>query len=129
MSREPSLKQKAVAKNLLENVGKPIGKAMLEAGYSPAMAKNPDHLTKSKGWAELMEQYLPDDKVLKVVNDAFEANKVISSHSEPDYMTPDHPTRLKAAELSSKLKGKLIDKSQVDAKINVYFDPSLKQDE
>lgn len=56
-------KQKKVAKILLENIGTPVSKAMIEAGYSPTMAKNPQVLTESKAWPELMAEYLPDDKV------------------------------------------------------------------
>lgn len=56
-------KQKKVAKILLENKGKPVSIAMLEAGYPPATAKNPQQLTNSQGWQELMAEYLPDDEI------------------------------------------------------------------
>lgn len=100
-------KQKAVAKDLLENVGKPVGQAMLDAGYSPATAKNPDHLTESKGWQELMDQYLPDLDVLEAHKQGLKATKIFSSHTEPDKEVPDHPTRLKAVELAYRVKKKL----------------------
>ncbi|MEK7498140.1 MAG: hypothetical protein AAB656_04455 [Patescibacteria group bacterium] len=54
-----TLKQKLVASKMSENGGN-IGKAMIAAGYSPATAKTPQKLTKSKGWLELMETVLPD---------------------------------------------------------------------
>ena len=56
-----TIKQRKTAEDLLENVGKPIGKAMLDNGYSKSTSENPDHLTKSKGWNELMDKYLSDD--------------------------------------------------------------------
>lgn len=56
-------KQKKVAKIILENVGKPVSTAMLEAGYSPSMAKNPQVLTNTKAWAQLMAEYLPDHSI------------------------------------------------------------------
>ena len=47
----------------MENNGKPVSIAMLEAGYPPATAKNPQQLTQSKGWQELMAEYLPDAEI------------------------------------------------------------------
>lgn len=36
---------------------------MAEADYSPAMAKNPQKLTSSKGWKELVDEYLSDKEL------------------------------------------------------------------
>lgn len=58
-------KQKLVASKLQETAGS-VSKAMKLAGYSPASAKDPQRLTRSKGWQQLMEKYLPDDKLLQV---------------------------------------------------------------
>lgn len=38
-----------------------VSKAMAQAGYPPASSKNPQDLTQSKGWQELMAEYLPDE--------------------------------------------------------------------
>ncbi|TSA58173.1 hypothetical protein D4R42_00230 [bacterium] len=43
----------------LENGGN-ISKAMKEVGYSKATSKNPKRLTETKGWKQLMDEYLPD---------------------------------------------------------------------
>jgi hypothetical protein len=55
-------KQKQVFKKMVENVGKgkpvKMGELMLEANYSPAMARNPQKLTTSKNWQELVKTYL-----------------------------------------------------------------------
>jgi len=98
-------KQKVAASKIVENGGN-ISKAMIEAGYSPATAKTPQKLTKSKGWKALVEKYLPDDKLLIKHEEALEAMKVITSHTEPDYEVPDHTTRLKAVDMAYKIKGK-----------------------
>ncbi len=58
-------KQKLVAKKILENRGMSISKAMREAGYSPATAKNPSNLTNSLGWNELMNKYISEEALLK----------------------------------------------------------------
>jgi len=56
---KPTIKQKKAIKNVVENGGN-VSKAMRDAGYSPATAKNPSKLTDTAAWAELMETYLPD---------------------------------------------------------------------
>lgn len=58
-------KQKLAASKLQETAGN-VSKAMKLAGYSDASAKDPQRLTRSKGWQELMEKYLPDKRLLKV---------------------------------------------------------------
>lgn len=58
-------KQKLAASKLVENGGN-IGGAMVAAGYSPATAKTPKKLTKSKGWSELMKEVLPDDSLVHI---------------------------------------------------------------
>ncbi len=58
-------KQKKVLKKLLENTGKSVSKAMRESGYAKGTAKNPQQLTRSKGWNELMEDFIPDKKLME----------------------------------------------------------------
>ena len=78
---------------------------MRQVGYSPATAKHPSaKLTRSKGWNELLEIYLPDDKLLKVHDEALGATKWNDFTGERE---PDHPTRLKAVDLGYKVKGRL----------------------
>lgn len=115
----PTIKQKAVASRIAENHGN-LGKTMLEAGYSPNTAKKPENLTESKGWAELMEEYLPDDLILKAHKDALTAMRI---HGTNDNFieVEDHPVRLKAAELSYKLRGRLVEKAQIDGKLEVVI--------
>lgn len=129
-----TLKQKAVKKDLLENVGKPIGRAMLDAGYSPATAKNPDHLTESKGWAEIMEEALPDSLLSQVHMEGLTANKQLSakiimlggkgdanSQTDDFIEVPDYPTRHKYLETAYKIKGRMVDKAQIDGKLEVIL--------
>lgn len=112
-----TIKQKRVALDILENPGKPVSQAMLDAGYSPAHAKNPDDLTKSKGWQQLMNEYLPDEKLLQVAQDGLEAmkpigasilvdknGKVIKAEDEGAIEVVDHFVRHKYLETGLKLK-------------------------
>ena len=91
----------------------PIGQAMREAGYSESTSKTPERLTESKGWAELMEKYLPDPDVLEVHKQGLKANKIITSHTEPDYEYPDHAIRMKAVEMAYRVKNKLQGQVQI----------------
>lgn len=76
-------RQLLVVKKLSENVrkkkgqkGMSIGKIMREAGYSPETSKKPYRLTRSKGFQQLLEEYLPDDMIAKAHQDLFNAHKV-----------------------------------------------------
>lgn len=102
-----TLKQKAVAKKVVENGGIAISKAMIEAGYSPNTAKTPEKLTESKGWKELMDTLLPDEKLLERHAEGLDATKIHTSHTEPDREVIDYPTRAKYIELGYKVKNKL----------------------
>lgn len=99
----PTLKQQTAIEKAVENGGN-ISRAMLDSGYSPATAKTPQKLTESKAWQELMEEHLPDDKILIKHEEALEANKWNDFTGERE---PDHQVRLKAVDLAYKLKGKI----------------------
>jgi len=70
-----TFKQKLVASKVVDN--RTIEQAMVEAGYSPKTAST--NLTQSKGWQELMDKYLPDEKIMQKVDEGLEATKVISA--------------------------------------------------
>lgn len=108
-----TLKQKLALKALSENVGMPIGKAMKVAGYTAATSKTPARLTATKGWAELLEEFLPDSKIIKALDEGIVATKWRGSFTEPDKKVEDFAVRAKYAELALKVKGKLIDKQEV----------------
>lgn len=63
---KPTLRQRRTMKILVENKGKSVSSAMIEAGYPPSTAHNPQQLTRSATWKELTAQYLGDDKLAKV---------------------------------------------------------------
>lgn len=111
-------KQKRAFKKSVENGGN-VSKAMRDAGYSPATAKTPQKLTESKAWDELMEEYLPDDLLMKVHSEGLQANRVLSAkivvlggNKEATTQTddfievPDHATRHKYLDTALKLKDK-----------------------
>jgi hypothetical protein len=101
-----TFKQKLAMKKMLENGGV-VSRAMADSGYSPAMAKNPQKLTTTKGWQELMDEFLPDSKIIKKINEGLEATRIHTSHTEPDRIVPDYNVQHKFVETSLKIKGKL----------------------
>jgi hypothetical protein len=102
-----TIKQQKAVKNMGENGGN-VSKAMIDAGYSPATAKNPEKLTKSKNYTKLIQKILKPTKVLKTIDQSMDANKVISAQVFPDgkngkpindfIEVPDWQNRLKGAD-------------------------------
>ena len=94
-----------VAKKILESKGEmPVSKAMLLSGYPATTAKNPQQLTKSIGWKQLMDVLLPDDKLLLRHAEGLDATKIHTSHTEPDREVSDYAVRKQYVELGYKLK-------------------------
>ena len=98
-----TLKQKRAFKEIVEN-HRSVSSAMREVGYKATTATVPKNLTESKGWKELLNKYLPDDKLLQKHNQALEAKKWNDFTGERE---EDHTIRLRAVELGYKLKGRL----------------------
>lgn len=109
---EPNLRQKETFKKMLENGGK-LQPAMESSGYTKAYSKNPDKLKKTKGWKALMKKYLPDSKLVKVASEGLEATMVKTSLTEPDRTLPDFAVRQRYLETVLKMKGKLVDKTDI----------------
>ncbi len=101
-------KQRIAAKKMVENGGN-ISSAMRIAGYSDSMIKNPQKVTKSKGFKEILENIGLDDKSLaKALKEGLEANKVIiiSKNKNPTYISkPDYGIRHRYLETALELKG------------------------
>jgi|SRR3990167_7351484 len=106
-----TLKQQLVANKLSENIGKPLGQIMLEAGYSQSTSKTPARLTKSKSWPELLEKGLPDKKLLKRHNELLDKKETIAigKPGEREVLTTDQPDSSAVArglDMAYKLKNK-----------------------
>jgi hypothetical protein len=112
----PTIKQKRALMKVVENGGN-ITKAMKDVGYSLATVNNPDVLTSSKGWQELLNEFLPDGILLKTELEGLGATKIITSGAEPNIEVPDHPTRHKYLETGLKIKGKIKDESTTEVKM------------
>jgi hypothetical protein len=110
---EDNLKHKKLLKYMSENVGISMSQAMKDLGYAESYANSPDKVKKTKSWKKLMKQFLPDSKLVKVANEGLEAFMVKTSLTEPDRTLPDFAVRHKYLETALKMKGKLIEKSDI----------------
>lgn len=124
----PTEKQRKAARIMAENGGN-ASKAMREAGYSAVTAATPGKLTNSKGFRELLDEYLPEQKLLQVHKEGLDAKKVISARvtskeagvDTDDFIeVPDHPTRHKFLETGYQLRGKLRPEA-IDLQFNVLI--------
>ncbi len=122
-----TLKQKKAVEKILENTGKPMGDILREVGYSEGTAVNPQQVTNSKGWKELMEEYLPDDLLAKVHQEGLEAYKVeagvriggregIAAEATE---IPDFSTRHKYLDSAYKLKGAYAPDKQISVTVDI----------
>ena len=71
-----SEKQKLAVQIYVGNRGITRSEAMRRAGYSENTIKNPKNLTASKTWQELMDEYLPDDKLAQKHTELLDATKI-----------------------------------------------------
>jgi phage terminase small subunit len=144
-------RQEKAAQLYIENGGKSASAAMRDAGYSEATAKNPNKLTSSPTWDDLMDKYLPDKKLVDVhkkMLNAFKLEHMVfplgmeeqdikkllnSVGSKPKkikhgesaihvwYWAPDQTARAKSVELGYKVKGKLTQKIEHSGEIGGLF--------
>jgi hypothetical protein len=102
------MKQKLVIPKLVANGGN-LRKAMTEVGYSPNTAHTPSKLTKSKGWLELMEKYLPDKHLSERHREFLDAPRLIRSYKKGDLVSETEetdPSAVRALDMAYKLKGR-----------------------
>lgn len=69
------MKQRLALDKMIENGGN-MSKAMEAVGYSPNTAKNPQKLTESQGFKELLEEYgLTDELIISSLVEDIKAKK------------------------------------------------------
>lgn len=114
-------RQKNLLKYLSDNIGITMEQAMKDLGYSASYAKS-GHIKKTETWQELLKKCLPDEKLVQVINDGLDANRVISAINTGKQATgatsdfievPDHAVRHKFVETALKIRGKLIDRTDI----------------
>lgn len=75
----PTPKQKKAVIKIVENSlradTRPLGELLREVGYSPNTAVKPHQVTRSEGFLKLLNEYFPDDKLMKVAEEGLSAWK------------------------------------------------------
>lgn len=128
----PTIRQRKVFKRTLENNGV-VSTAMLENGYSKNSAKNPKIVTGSKGWQELLDTLLSDDKLTKIHNKLLNKKETIvvsdgnQSGSHIEWTGQPHSDASKALDMAYKLKRKYeIEGSNTVVILNITGDVASK---
>jgi hypothetical protein len=70
-----TIRQKKTFTKMVENGGK-VAPAMIAGGYSKKTARTPKKMTETKGWKELMEQYLPEKELAKAHKELLEQKQL-----------------------------------------------------
>lgn len=89
-----------------------MGEVMREAGYSNTVSLKPKKLTSSKGWNELMEEYLPDSMLGERHKEFLMSEKIVRKwvKGEIEYETEEtDPSAVKALDMAYKLKSRYSD--------------------
>ncbi len=113
-----TVKQKVAFKEVVN--GSTLTAAMKKAKYSPKSAKRTNKLTATKGWGELVEDFISDKKLAKVHGEGLSAttyfNEIVGRDSKgaPEYnlkQIPDFSVRHKYLESGYKLKGRYAERT------------------
>ncbi len=105
--RKPKPRIKKVFEKVVENGGN-VTKAMRELKYSENTINTPQKVTETKSWEMLLDEYLPESLIVKTHKEAFSAKR--------DGNKPDWQIRMKASELGYKVRGRLIDRGEIEIK-------------
>lgn len=103
-----TLRQELAVQHMAENGGN-VGKAMLAVGYSPVSAKTPQKLTQSKGFADLLEKYLPEKHLLSKHRGFLDSKRIVKTYQRGDLKEVTEetdPNAVRALDMAYKLKGK-----------------------
>jgi len=124
-------RKRKVAKLIGES--RSMKEAMIKANYALSTAsKGQACLSKDEEFLALLEKELADSKVVRTHTEALGATRIHTSHTEPDRIVPDWPTRVKAVDLAYKVKGKLIEKKELTGKdggkIEIEITPGAVRD-
>lgn len=126
----PTLRQKAAFEKILENP-RPIGTVMREVGYSENTIVDPQNLTKSKGWLELVAEYLPDNVIAERHRELLDKREVVvvrdGKESRVELTDQPHSDVKGALDMAYKLKGSYAPDKSVTVNLDVNYQPKDKK--
>lgn len=122
----PSLKQKETFKNTLENGG--IVSRAAKGIYSDSMAKNPQKITNTKGWEELLEQNIPDkllaEKHRELLNAEIKTRQTLKGELVWEEEKMDSNAVSKGLDMGYKLKGRYAPEKTQSLVVNIEIEES-----
>lgn len=99
----PTTRHREAAKLIFK--GASVSSAMRQVGYKAATAKNPKNLTESKGWQQLLDEYISDEELVAI-------HKVGLRNSDPN-------VRFRYMDSAYKLKGSYAPEKHATLNVNV----------
>lgn len=117
-----TVKQCRAAQELVVNGGN-TPMALRKAGYSAAMIKNPQKVTRSKGFQKVLGELVDDEKLACVLREGLDALKPIKGKgSDGKFLGfyPDFAVRYKYVEICLRLKGYLNNSQQPSNSMRNY---------
>jgi hypothetical protein len=132
---EPTTMQRQTFEHLVANGGN-MSDAMRKAGYSEAMARNPQKLKSSPAWKQMEDRYFPEEMLAEVHNAGLKATKTITKPVEVEVEdkdgtvstviknvlveVPDHNIRHRFLDMAYKVRGMYPKESKVDVNLNSF---------
>lgn len=107
-----TMKQKRAAKIKLENPGLSMRQVLKQANFSKAVQDHPKDVTDSKGWNELMEEFLPDKHLTYKHREFLDSPRIISTYQRGEItnvVEETSPQAVKALDIAYKIKNKYKD--------------------
>lgn len=125
--------QKKVLEKIVKDVRKgtkvSVSRAMRESGvYSESMSKKPEKLTRSKGWKELLDEYLPEKLLTQVHKDGLKATLTKFTPEGELIRVEDYATRHKYLDTGYKVRGRLKEDPQGQTvNVNIIYTPEQRK--
>lgn len=125
-----TVRQKKVFKEVVN--GSTISGAMVKAGYSASTAKRTNKVTRTKGWAELIEKELPDGLLAARHRELLNSRQIefVRNGKETHAELIDQPevqAVSKGLDMAYKLKGKYAPEKSINLNVDVEASPEIKE--
>lgn len=105
---------------------------MVKAGYAASTSKRTNKVTRTKGWAELMEEELPDKLLAKRHRELLDSRQVEIVHNGKESHAeiidqPDVQAVSKGLDMAYKLGGKYAPDKHLNVNVEVEAPPEIKE--
>jgi len=128
--KQPTELQMKTMKERIANPTKPLGKCMLDAGYSVASANDPNrHLLTTGGWKTLtlVKKYMPDEYLARIHRKLLEKRESAIVGGRYIYGEQPHADVKGALDMAYKLNGKYVgEKKDVTHTLKLSEDQLLR---